>query len=68
MPCFQMPEIALADTYIWQAVQSNVESAGLLTDRVNAIMLVVLTSLKGKEGKDIPVDVRDNILRLTKYA
>ncbi|KAG8878821.1 hypothetical protein FRB97_002189 [Tulasnella sp. 331] len=53
-------------TFLWQAVQSNVENAALLADRVNAIMLVILTSLQGIGEKDVPNDLKTSVSRLTR--
>ncbi|KAG8856610.1 hypothetical protein FRB96_006370 [Tulasnella sp. 330] len=51
---------------IAQAIQSNVKSAGLLADRVIAIMLVILTPLERREAKDISDDLKTSLSRLTK--
>ncbi|KAG8884981.1 hypothetical protein FRB98_002069 [Tulasnella sp. 332] len=51
---------------IAQAVQSNVEGVSVLTDRVNAVILVVITPLRGKRETDISRDLKASIERLSK--
>ncbi|KAG8875065.1 hypothetical protein FRB97_005458 [Tulasnella sp. 331] len=51
---------------ILEAVKSNVQGAATLSDHVSAVMLVVVTSLKGKTTKGIPEDLLTNLGRLHK--
>ncbi|KAG8979277.1 hypothetical protein FRB94_012088 [Tulasnella sp. JGI-2019a] len=46
---------------IAQTVQDNVKGVDLLIERVKAVVLVVLTSLKGKAVHDIPNDLMQSI-------
>ncbi|KAG8999290.1 hypothetical protein FRB94_006275 [Tulasnella sp. JGI-2019a] len=50
---------------IAQSINNNVEVAKTLSSRVYAIMVVILTPLKGKRQEHIPDDTRQNIGRLT---
>ncbi|KAG8999282.1 hypothetical protein FRB94_006267 [Tulasnella sp. JGI-2019a] len=51
---------------IAQTVQNNVKGVDVLIERLKAIMLVVLTSLKGKTMQDVPKDLEQSIAKLRK--
>ncbi|KAG8862286.1 hypothetical protein FRB96_001865 [Tulasnella sp. 330] len=67
-----VPFVKLAVTAASQAIQvaqtieTNRDNIVGLTDRVYAIMLVVVLPLKGKNEKDIPPELKANLARLSK--
>lgn len=44
----------------------NVEGAEKLQDRVCSVTLVVATSSQGKDGSDVPKDMKGNLEKLLK--
>lgn len=62
----QLPSIRALNIHFSQGVQDNAEGVEKLKERVCSVTLVVATSLQGKDEKDVPKDMKENLEKLSK--